>query len=108
MRAAAAAVAAFPTVLTGPHRFAPDRRGRVLVHARLADEAPVRALADALSADLRDVHLSLARVLPDGDLDAVEAALAPLLPCPVRVEVLELTVQLDGRWQPGQRFPLGV
>ena len=108
VRAAAAAVPAFEALLVGPHRFAPDARGRVLVHARLADDAPVRALARALVADLRDVHLSVARVTTDGDVAAVEAAVAPLLPLAVRVEVLELTVRRAGRWSRVLGAPLGA
>ena len=108
VREAAAAVPAFEALLVGPHRFAADTRGRVLVHARLADDAPVRALAAALGADLRDVHLSVARVLPAGDLAAVEAAVAPLLPLSVRVEVLELTVRRDGAWSQLLRAPLSA
>lgn len=98
VRAAAAGVPAFDALLAGPHRFAPDARGRVVVHARLADDAPVRALARALGADLRDVHLSIARVLPGGDVEAVLAAVAPLLPLAVRVDALELTVRRDRVW----------
>ncbi len=105
---AAAAVPAFEALLTGPHRFAPDPRGRVLVHARLRDEQPVRALAAAVGADLRDVHLSVARVLPAGDVAAVEAAVAPLLPLAVRVETLELTVRRAGAWSRALLAPLGA
>lgn len=107
VRAAAARVPAFDAVLTGPHRFAPDARGRVLVHARLTDETPVRTLGALLGADLRDVHLSIARVLPAGDAAAVEAALAVLLPLPVRVAALELTVRCGGRWSRALLTPLG-
>ncbi len=107
LRAAAAAVPAFDAVLTGPHVFAPDGRGRVLVHARLADEQPVHRLAALLGADLRTVHLSVARVLRAGDVDAVLAAVAPLLPRPVRVAELELTVRTDGRWSLAGRAALG-
>lgn len=108
VRAAAAAVPAFDAVLPEVRRFAPDSRGRVLVHVAPVDETPVRALAAALGADLRDVHLSVARVTGDGDPDAVAAAVAPLLPLTVRVSELELTVRRDGAWQPGLRFPLGL
>ena len=106
VRAAAAAVPAFDAVLTGPYAFAPDSRGRVLVHARLSPAEPVRALAAALGADLRDVHLSIARVLPEGSPDAVADAVAPLLPLLVRVEHLELTVQRSGRWSRALLAPL--
>ena len=45
----------------------------------------MRALAALLGADLRQVHLSVARVLPGGDVDAragsVVAPLLPLRPC---------------------------
>lgn len=105
--AAAGAEPAFDVLLTGPHRYAPDVRGRVLVHARVDDEGPFRRLAAALGADLRDVHLSLARVLPVGDVAAVEAALAPLLPLSARVDVLELTAQRDRRWEVLLAAPLG-
>ena len=105
--AAAAAVPAFDAVLPEVRRFAPDTRGRVLVHVAPVDGSPVRALAGRLGADLRDVHLSVARVTADGDPDAVAAAVARLLPLTARVSVLELTVRRDGTWQPGLRFPLG-
>lgn len=108
VRAAASGVPAAQVLLTGPHRFAPDARGRVLVHARLADEEPARRLARALGAQLRDVHLSVARVLPDGDVAAVEAAVAPLLPLAVPVVGLELTVQLERVWRRVLLAPLGA
>ena len=107
VRAAAAQVPAFGAELTGPHRFAPDARGRVLVHARLADDAPVRLLAGLLRADLRDAHLSIARVLPAGDPDEVVAAVAALLPLTVPVTGLELTVQRDRVWSQALLAPLG-
>ncbi len=108
VRAAAARVPAFDAELLGPHAFAADPRGRVLVHVRLADEGPVRALAALLGADLRQVHLSVARVLPGGDVAQVRARLAPLLPRSVRVDELDVTVQRAGRWTPALRVPLGV
>lgn len=107
VRAAAAAVPAFDAVLTGPYAFSPDGRGRVLVHARLAPAEPVRALAAALDADLRDVHLSIARVLPEGAPDVVADVVAALLPLLVRLEHLELTVQRSGRWSRALLAPLG-
>ncbi len=107
VRAAAASVPPFRAELTGPYRFAPDGRGRVVVHVRPLDDAPVRVLGQALQADLRDVHLSVARVLADGDLEAVEAAVRPLLPLRTEVRELELTVQSDGRWLSVLRAPLG-
>ena len=106
VRAAAAAVPAVAAELTGPYAFAPDSRGRVLVHARLSPAEPVRELARALGADLRDVHLSIARVLPEGSPDAAADAVAPLLPLLVRVEHLELTVQRSGRWSRALLAPL--
>lgn len=107
VRAAAVAVPAFDAAFPEVRRFAPDTRGRVLVHVAPLDDAPVRALAGALGADLRDVHLSVARVTADGDPDEVAAAVAPLLPLTARVSQLELTVRRDGTWLPGLRFPLG-
>lgn len=106
VRAAAATVPAFDAVLLGPHAFPPDARGRVLVHALLADEGPVRALAALLGADLRAVHLSVARLLPGADAERVAAAVAPLLPCTARVTELEVTVQRAGRWEPALLAPL--
>ena len=106
VRSAAARVPAFDARLTGPHTFAADARGRVLVHARLDDDAPVRALAGLLGADLREVHLSLARVPAGGDLPAVLEALAPLLPCVVAGRVLELSVRRAGTWSTGVRAHL--
>ena len=107
VRAAAARVPAFTALLVGPHAFAADSRGRVLVHVRLADERPVRALAALLEVDLRQVHLSVARVLPGGDVAQVQALVAPLLPLSVRVDRLDVTVQRGGRWAPALRVPLG-
>lgn len=107
VRAAAAAVPAFDAELPELLRFDPDARGRVLLHVRPVDEAPVRALAAALGGDLRDVHLSVARVTTDGDPDAVAAAATPLLPLTARVRELQLTVRRAGTWPPGLRFPLG-
>lgn len=106
VRRAAARVPAFDLVLGRVRAFAADPRGRVLVHAVPEDDAPFRRLAALVEADLRDVHLSVARVLPAGDVDAVLARVAPLLPLTCRVAVLELTVQRDGAWQPGLRLPL--
>lgn len=107
VRVAAAAVPAFHAELPELRRFAPDARGRVLLHVAPVDETSVRLLAAALGGDLRDVHLSVARVTADGDVDAVAAAVEPLLPITARVAELELTVRLAGVWQPGVRFPLG-
>lgn len=105
----AAAEPAFDALLTGPHAFAPDARGRVLVHARLADDGPVRRLAARLGADLREVHLSIARVLPsDGSVQDVLAAVAPLLPLSTAVRHLELTVQADRVWSRALLAPLGA
>ena len=99
---------AFDALLPEVRRFAPDSRGRVLLHVAPADESPLRALAALLGADLRDVHLSVARVTADGDPDAVAAAVAPLLPLTAGVTEVELTVRRAGTWQPGLRFPLGA
>lgn len=106
--AAAASVPAFEALLSGPYAFTPDPRGRVVVHARLSPSAPVRALAAALQADLREVHLSLARVTRDGSVDAVLGALAPLLPLAVRISVLEVSVRpAGGVWSVVLQAPLG-
>ena len=105
--AAAAASAPFVVRFAAVRRFDPDARGRVLVHVAPEDDGPVRALAASVGADLRAPHLSVARVLAEGDPDAVAAAVSPLLPLTVPVEVLELSVQVDGRWQRPQRFRLG-
>ena len=107
VRAVAAAAQPFPALLTGPYAFDPDPRGRVVVYARLRDEAPVRALAVALDGDLREVHLSLARVGTAGHPGEVAAALAPLLPLAVAVSGLELTVRRGGVWSRALLAPLG-
>ena len=107
-RAAAASVPPFRLRLSSVGTFEPDRRGRVVVRVVPEDDAPVRALATAVGGDLRDTHLSVARVLAGGDLDGVLAAVAPLLPLEATVTVLELTVQRDGVWQPGVHLPLGA
>lgn len=108
VRAAASRVPPFDAVLQGPHAFAPDGRGRVLVHVRLADERPVRELARLLGAELREVHLSVARLLPGADVDRVRGAVAPLLPRSARVCELDVTVQRAGRWEHALRQPLGA
>ncbi len=107
VRAAASGVPVFRARLTGPHRFVPDSRGRTVVHARPDDDGPFVELARVLGADLRDVHLSVARVLADGDLAAVEEALRPLLPLEVEVRALELTVQESRTWRRALLAPLG-
>ncbi|MCW2606332.1 MAG: hypothetical protein JWO60_1025 [Frankiales bacterium] len=88
-------------------RFDPDQRGRVVLHAVPDDDRHVRILAAVVGGDLHDTHLSVARVLPEGDIDDVAARVEHLLPLECRVEVLELTVQEGRRWLPGTRFPLG-
>ena len=87
-------------------RFDADPRGRVVLHAVPDDDAPVRALADAVGGDLRDTHLSVARVLPGTDVDEVAALVEHLLPLECPVTELELTVQRDRRWLPGLRVRL--
>ena len=106
VRRAAAATPAFALRLGQVRCFDPDARGRVLVHAVPDDERPFRALAALVGADLRDVHLSIARVLAGGDVDEVLRRVTPLLPVVTTVRLLELAVQRDGAWQPGERFRL--
>ncbi len=106
VRLAAAVVPAFAVRFARLSRFAPDLRGRVLLHVVPDDDAPVRRLAGLLGGDLRATHLSVARVLAGTDVDEVAARVEPLLPLVCRVEELELTVQQDGAWLPGTRFPL--
>lgn len=106
VRLAAAVVPAFHVRFAGLSRFPPDVRGRVLLHVVPDDDAPVRHLARLLGGDLRQAHLSVARVLDGTDVDAVAARVEHLLPLVCRVEELELTVQQDGTWLPGTRFPL--
>ena len=108
VRAAAARVPAFDALLVGPHAFAPDGRGRVLVHVRLADERPVRALAALLGADLRQVHLSVARVLPGGDVARCRPSWRRCCRGACGATELDVTVQRAGRWAPALRVPLGA
>ncbi len=108
VRAAAAATPPLEVVLHGPHRFDVDVRGRLVVHLLPDDPAPFAALAARLRADLRTPHLSVARVLRDGDVDAVEAAVAPLLPLRATLDVLELTVRRGRDWEVALTAPLGV
>ena len=105
--AAAAAVPPFALRLVRLGRFGPDARGRVLLHAVPEDDGPVRALARLVGGDLRDTHLSVARVLAGTDVDDVAARVEHLLPLTCPVEVLELTVQEQGAWRPGVSFGLG-
>lgn len=105
--AAAARVPPFVLRFARLDRFAPDLRGRVVLHAVPDDDAPVRVLAEAVGGDLRDTHLSVARVLAGTDVDEVAARVEHLLPLACPVEVLELTVQEGRTWQPGVRFRLG-
>jgi hypothetical protein len=107
VQAAARRVPPFEARFGALRRFDPDTRGRTLLHVVPDDLAPLHALADAVGADLRTPHLSVARVLPGTDVDAVAALVAPLLPLVAAVEELELTVQLGGVWQEGERFRLG-
>lgn len=78
------------------------------MHARLADESPVRALAAAAGATVGSVHLSLARVTAEGSVADVRTALEALLPREVPVDVLELTVRQDGAWSTALHAPLGT
>lgn len=103
---AAARVPPFVLRLARLGRFDPDTRGRVVLHAVPDDDGPVRALAGLVGGDLRDTHLSVARVLPGTDVDEVAALVEHLLPLDVAVEELELTVQRDRRWLPGLRVRL--
>lgn len=104
---AAAQVPPFRVRFGELRRFAPDKRGRTLLHVVPDDLGPLRVLAGAVGADLRTPHLSVARVLPGTDVDALAALVAPLLPLVAAVEELELTVQAGGVWQEGERFRLG-
>lgn len=79
----------------------------MLVHAVPDDDRPFRALAALVQADLRQVHLSVARVLREADVDDVVRRLHSLLPITATARTLELTAQRDGVWPPGQRFSLG-
>ncbi len=88
-------------------RFAPDSRGRVVLHVVPDDDRLVRILAAAVDADLRSTHLSVARVLSGTDVEQVAGRVEHLFPLVCRVGVLELTVQQGGVWQSGIRFPLG-
>lgn len=98
VQAAARAAAPMHAVLERLEAFPADPRGRVLLHAAPVPAGPVRALAAALSVGPFTPHLSIARVTADGDAGAVAAQLAPLLPLPVELATLELTVRIDGRW----------
>lgn len=108
LAAAAASTAAMDGLLRRLDAFPADPRGRVLLHAAPVPAGPVRALAEALGAGPITPHLSIARVLADGDVDAVRARVEPLLPLPVRLETLELTVRVDGRWQRVGRWALAA
>ena len=87
-------------------RFGPDPRGRVVLHAVPDDDEPVRALAKVVGADLRDTHLSVARVLAGTDVDEVAERVEHLLPLTCPAEVLELTVQRDRVWLSGLQVRL--
>ena len=86
--------------------FSPDGRGRVLVHVAPDNDEPFYELARVVQADLRQVHLSVARIVKDGDVAEVIRRVEPLLPLVATVRLLELTAQRGGVWQPGERFAL--
>lgn len=104
--AAAARTRAFQVRFAEAQTFSPDGRGRVLVHVAPDDEEPFHELARVVQADLRQVHLSVARVMKHGDVAEVVRRVVPLLPLVATVRLLELTVQRGGVWQPGRRFAL--
>lgn len=109
--AAAAQVPPFAVRFPVATSFSPDGRGRVLVHVAPEEDAPFRRLAGLVGADLRQPHLSVARVASGPDrqerVDDVLSRVAALLPLSARVDLLELTVQRAGQWQPGTRWRLG-
>lgn len=107
VRAAVRLVPPFVARFGELRRFAPDARGRTLLHVVPDDVEPLHVLARAVGADLRTPHLSVARVLPGTDVGAVAALVAPRLPLVAAVETLELTVQAGGVWSEGERFRLG-
>lgn len=98
VRAAAAGASAWEVVLSGPHRFDTDVRGRTVVHLRPDDDAPFLALAACLGGTLRTPHLSVARVLSTGSVADVEDRLADLLPLRTRISALEVTVRSGRTW----------
>lgn len=106
VRAVAAATPAWEVVLDGPHRFDTDVRGRTVVHLRPDDDAPFLALAHALDGPLRTPHLSVARVLAAGDVDAVSSRLEGLLPLRTRIDALEVTVRSGRTWSTALTVPL--
>lgn len=106
VRAVAASTPPWDVVLSGPARFDTDVRGRTVVHLRPDDDAPFLALAARLGGQLRTPHLSVARVLATGDVDAVEGLLAPLLPLRTRIEELEVTVRSGRTWSVALRTGL--
>ena len=106
VQAAAARTRAFQVRFAEARTFSPDGRGRVLVHVAPDDDEPFHELARVVQADLRQVHLSVARVVKDGDIAEVVRRVEPLLPLVATVRLLELTAQCGGVWQPGRCFAL--
>ena len=105
--AACASVPSAAVQLLGPERFEQDLRGRTVVHALLSDTDVPRRLAGLLAAPLRTPHLSIARVRRSGDVDAVAAAVAPLLPLAVRLDTVEVTRRDPTGWTTILRARLG-
>ena len=95
MREAAAQVPAFDAVLTGPHAFSPDARGRVLVHVRLEDERPVRRSRGCSAPTCGRCTCRWPGCCRGADVDAVRTAVAGLLPLRTPVRELDVTVQRD-------------
>jgi 2'-5' RNA ligase len=100
-------------------RFAGCARFPGVLWLRPEPDAPLRALTSAVTAhwpeqapygglfgDL-DPHVTVANTGGDAQHDAIEAALAPLLPLTERVEAVDLVVYDGLRWRDGTRFPLG-
>lgn len=106
--------APFAVELTGPHRFAPDHDGRVVVWLEPQPAAAVRALgwliADASGHDTDGFmpHCSLVR-LPEGvDPAPLEQLVTPNLPLPARLDHVEFRVEHNGTWTLERTIPLGA
>lgn len=89
--------------LTGPYRFPPDSRGRVVLWLAPAPVGGIHAIADTIASVAglpRDFlpHCSLVRLSKDVDPAPFEALAAGALPLRTTLDTIHLHIQQSGRW----------